>query len=193
MLVALAAARANRFVWNSDPAYRPVAPAKPGLHVLRDIDLGTLADYIDWGPFFQTWDPRRSVSENPRRRARRRSGARGFSPDAKAMLATLIDEKWLTANAVFGLYPANAVGDDIEFYADQTRERKLMSWHNLRQQHERPAGKPHYCLADFVAPRGRLRRRARLGWRLRGGAPESASKGSSPSSLRRTTTTARSC
>ena len=151
-LVALAAARANRFVWNSDPDYRPSAPAKPGLHVLRDIDLGTLADYIDWGPFFQTWDlagPYPKILDD----AVVGEAARAVFADAKAMLAQLIAEKWLTANAVFGVYPANAVGDDIEFYADETRARKLMSWHNLRQQHERPAGKPHYCLADFVAPR----------------------------------------
>ena len=74
------------------------------------------------------------------------------------MLAQIIAERhsspWITANAVFGLYPANAVGDDIEIYADEARSERLMSWHNLRQQQERPAGKPHYCLSDFVAARG---------------------------------------
>ena len=151
-LVALAAARANRYVWNSDPGYRPSAPAKPGRHVLRDIDLKTLADYIDWGPFFQTWDlagPYPKILDD----AVVGEAARAVYADAQAMLAQLIAEKWLTANAVFGLYPANAVGDDIELYADESRSQRLMSWHSLRQQHERPAGKPHYCLADFVAPR----------------------------------------
>jgi len=152
-LVALDAARANRFTWNNDSAYRPVAPNKPGLHVLRDVDLATLAEYIDWGPFFQTWDLAGSypkilddavVGE----------AARSVFADAKTMLAKLISEKWITANAVFGLYPANAVDDDIEIYADESRSEKLMSWHNLRQQHERPSGKPHYCLSDFVADRG---------------------------------------
>ena len=156
-LVALADARRNRFVWNADPAYRPLAPAKPGLHVLRDIDLATLAGYIDWGPFFQTWDLAGSfpkilddavVGET----------ARSVFADGQAMLQQIIAAQhanpWLTANAVFGLYPANAVGDDIEIYADETRSEKRMAWHNLRQQHERPSGKAHYCLSDFVADKG---------------------------------------
>jgi 5-methyltetrahydrofolate--homocysteine methyltransferase len=152
-LVSLDAARSNRFTWNNDPGYRPFPPNKPGLHVLRNIDLATLAAYIDWGPFFQTWDLAGSypkilddavVGET----------ARGVFADAKAMLSKIIAEKWITANAVFGLYPANAVGDDIELYADELRSQKLMVWHSLRQQHERPSGKPHYCLTDFVADKG---------------------------------------
>ena len=151
-LVPLAAARANCFTWNSDPAYRPNAPRRPGLHVLRDVDLAALVDYIDWGPFFQTWDLAGSypkilddavVGE----------AARNVFNDGKAMLDKIVSEKWISANAVFGLYPANAVGDDIELYADEARDTTLMTWHNLRQQHERPSGKPHYCLADFVATR----------------------------------------
>ena len=152
-LVSLEAARANRFTWNADPAYRPVAPNKPGLHVLRNVDLATLATYIDWGPFFQTWDLAGSypkilddavVGET----------ARSVFADAKIMLEQIIREQWITANAVFGLYPANAVGDDIELYADEARSETLMAWHSLRQQHERPSGKPHYCLTDFVADKG---------------------------------------
>jgi 5-methyltetrahydrofolate--homocysteine methyltransferase len=152
-LVALDAARANRFVWNADPAYVPAAPARPGLHVLREVDLATLAGYIDWGPFFQTWDlagafPKilddEIVGET----------ARSVFADGKAMLEKIVKEKWLAANAVFGLYPANAVGDDIEIYAGESRQQVQMAWHNLRQQHERPSGKPHYCLADFVADKG---------------------------------------
>ena len=152
-LVSLDAVRSNRFTWNNDPGYRPFPPNKPGLHVLRNIDLATLAAYIDWGPFFQTWDLAGSypkilddavVGET----------ARGVFADAKAMLSKIIAEKWITANAVFGLYPANAVGDDIELYADELRSQKLMVWHSLRQQHERPSGKPHYCLTDFVADKG---------------------------------------
>jgi len=152
-LVALDAARANRFVWNADPAYVPAAPARPGLHVLREVDLATLAGHIDWGPFFQTWDlagafPKilddEIVGET----------ARSVFADGKAMLEKIVKEKWLAANAVFGLYPANAVGDDIEIYAGESRQQVQMVWHNLRQQHERPSGKPHYCLADFVADKG---------------------------------------
>ena len=152
-LVSLETAQTNRFAWNGDPAYVPVAPARPGLHVLRAVDLATLAAYIDWGPFFQTWDlagtfPRilddEVVGET----------ARSVFADGRAMLEQLIAEKWISANAVFGLYPANAVGDDIEIYTDETRSQIAMIWHNLRQQHERPSGKPHQCLADFVAPKG---------------------------------------
>ncbi|MEO8409630.1 MAG: vitamin B12 dependent-methionine synthase activation domain-containing protein, partial [Propionivibrio sp.] len=152
-MVDLAAARANRFVWNADPAYTPVAPRKPGLHVLRDIDLAQLVEYIDWGPFFQTWD---LAGAYPKILDDAVVGetARSVFADGKEMLEQIVEGKWLTANAVFGLYPANAVGDDIELYADETRREKLMRWHNLRQQHQRPAGKPNYCLTDFVAEKG---------------------------------------
>jgi len=152
-LVALIAARGNRFTWNNDSAYHPQAPNKPGLHVLRDVDLATLAEYIDWGPFFQTWD---LAGTYPKilDDAVVGEAARAVFADAKTMLSTLIAEKWISANAVFGLYPANAVGDDIAIYANESRRETLMSWHNLRQQHERPSGKPHYCLTDFVADQG---------------------------------------
>ncbi|HRE86609.1 MAG TPA: methionine synthase [Accumulibacter sp.] len=152
-LVGLAAARDNRFKADPDAGYRPLAPRKPGLHVLRDIDLATLAEFIDWGPFFQTWDLAGSfpkILDDPLVG----ETAREVYADAQKMLHTIIAEKWLSANAVFGLFPANAVGDDIEIYADEARREKLMSWHNLRQQQERPTGKPHYCLSDFVAERG---------------------------------------
>ena len=156
-LVSLDAARNNAFAWNSDGSYQPQAPKKPGLHVLRNIDLSILADYIDWGPFFQTWDLAGSypkilddavVGET----------ARAAFADAQTMLKEIIaaqdNDPWITANAVFGLYPANAVGDDIELYADESRNKPLMRWNNLRQQHERPSGKAHYCLSDFVADEG---------------------------------------
>jgi 5-methyltetrahydrofolate--homocysteine methyltransferase len=151
-LVSLESARSNRFTWNIDSAYVPVAPSKPGLHVLKEVDLATLAEYIDWGPFFQTWDlaggypgilDDATVGE----------AARSVFNDAQAMLSKLIRERWIRANAVFGLYPANAVGDDIEIYADETRSSTLMNWHSLRQQNPRPTGKPHYSLSDFIAER----------------------------------------
>ncbi|MDR1936480.1 MAG: methionine synthase [Candidatus Accumulibacter sp.] len=152
-LLTLAEARARRFAWNADPAYRPAAPARPGRHVLRQVDLAALARYIDWSPFFRAWDlagrfpgilDDAVVGET----------ARSLFADGKAMLDRIIDEKWLAANAVFGLYPANAAGDDIVLYADETRRETRMVWRNLRQQQERPSGKPHYCLADFVAEKG---------------------------------------
>jgi 5-methyltetrahydrofolate--homocysteine methyltransferase len=148
-LVTLEEARANSIKLQ----YSPIAPQKPGLHVLKDIDLAMLAKYIDWAPFFQTWDLAGSypkilddeiVGET----------ARAVFKDAQAMLAEVIAGKWISANAIFGLYPANRVGDDVEFYADESRTQKIAAWHGLRQQHERPPGKPHECLSDFVAPVG---------------------------------------
>jgi len=153
VLLPLAEARANRFVWNADPDYRPSPPNRPGLHVLPQVDLASLVPFIDWGPFFQTWDLAGSYPKILDD-AVVGSTARAVFGDAQKMLEQLIAGNWLHANAVFGLFPANAVGDDIEIYADESRQERLMAWHNLRQQQERPPGKPHYCLSDFVAGRG---------------------------------------
>ncbi len=149
-MVTLAEARANRLPW--DATLVPTVPQKLGLQVLQDIDLATLAEYIDWGPFFQTWDlagrfpailDDAVVGET----------ARGVYADAKAMLKQIIDEKWLRASAVFGLWPANAVGDDIVFYADEQRSAPVLTWHGIRQQHKRPEDKANLCLSDYVAPK----------------------------------------
>lgn len=131
-----------------------MAPNKPGLHVLRDIDLAILAAYIDWAPAsFQTWDLAGSfpkileddvVGET----------ARSVLPTARPCSNSLLRRSGFLANAVFGLYPANTVGDDIELYADESRRETRMTWHNLRQQHERPSGKLNYCLSDFIAEKG---------------------------------------
>ena len=148
-LVTLAEARANAIKLE----YSSCAPKMPGLHVLKDIDLAMLAEYIDWAPFFQTWD---LAGAYPKILDDEIVGetARAVFKDAKAMLEEVIAGKWISANAIFGLYPANRVGDDVEFYADESRTRKIAAWHGLRQQHERPPGKPHECLSDFVAPAG---------------------------------------
>ncbi|MBL8476035.1 MAG: methionine synthase [Methyloversatilis sp.] len=151
-LVSLNEARGNAYCcgWGSDVI--PVRPAKTGRQVIVDQDLAALVDYIDWSPFFQTWElsgPYPAILDD----AVVGDEARKLLIDAQAMLQRIIDEKWLTARAVFGVWPANSNGDDIEFYTDDTRLNTAMVWHNLRQQHERPAGKPHFCLADFVAPR----------------------------------------
>ncbi|MDO8931947.1 MAG: vitamin B12 dependent-methionine synthase activation domain-containing protein, partial [Rhodocyclaceae bacterium] len=149
VLVALDAARANRTRLD----YAPVEPQQTGVTVLRDLDLAVIARYIDWGPFFQTWD---LAGSYPKLLDDEKVGeaARNVLSDGQEMLAQIIAEKWLTANAVFGVFPANSDGDDIVFYADAARARPLMTWHGLRQQQERPAAKPHQCLADFVAPAG---------------------------------------
>ena len=149
-LVTLEAARANRARLEFAGNAAPVTPKRLGVTVLRELDLAELAKYIDWGPFFQTWDLAGSypkilddavVGE----------AARNVFKDAQAMLEQLIAEKWIDANAVFALFPAQAVGDDIVFYADEARDLPLMTWHGLRQQQERPEGKPNQCLSDFVA------------------------------------------
>ncbi|AWI76762.1 methionine synthase [Parazoarcus communis] len=150
-LVSLEAARANAFNPLADAAYVPAEPNTLGV-VALDVDLAELRDYIDWAPFFQTWDLAGSfpkilddeiVGET----------AREVFADGQAMLEDIIAGQWVQARAVFGLFPANSVGDDIELYADESRDAAMMTWFGLRQQHERPAGKPHWCLADFVAPK----------------------------------------
>jgi 5-methyltetrahydrofolate--homocysteine methyltransferase len=150
-LVPLETARANRYRWNDQPGYVPAKPRALGARSLRGYDLAILARYIDWTPFFQTWE---LSGRYPKILDDTLVGgeARKLYADAQAMLARIIDEGWLEASAVFGLFPANSRCDDIEIYADEGRQDLLMTWHNLRQQHERPEGKPHYCLADFVAP-----------------------------------------
>ena len=151
-LVSLNDARDNAYCcgWGSEVI--PERPQKIGRQVIEDQDLAALVDYIDWGPFFQTWElsgPYPAILDDEIVGEE----ARKLLADAQAMLQQVIDGKWLVARAVYGVWPANSRGDDIEFYTDETRLNTAMTWHNLRQQHERPAGKPHYCLSDFVAPR----------------------------------------
>jgi 5-methyltetrahydrofolate--homocysteine methyltransferase len=144
-------ARANRTTldWSS---YTPPAPAKPGVHVFEQYDLRELVDYIDWQPFFNAWEMKGSfpdILNNPA------SGptARKLYDDALAMIDQLIEEKWLTANGVIGLFPANAVGDDIEVYADDQRAEVQAVLHNLRQQGGHREGVPNRSIGDFVAPK----------------------------------------
>ncbi len=150
-LVTLAEARANAF--RADWAgYVPSPPASIGRTFFRDYDLAEIARHIDWTPFFQTWDLAGSypkILDDPVVG----EAARNVFGDAQAMLERILEEKWLTANAVVGLYPANAVGDDIELYADEARRDPVMVLHCLRQQTKKAADRWNYCLADFVAPR----------------------------------------
>ena len=151
-LVSLNDARDNAYCCGWGTEVIPERPNTVGRQVILDQDLAVLVDYIDWGPFFQTWElsgPYPAILDD----AVVGEEARKLLADAQAMLQQVIAGKWLTARAVYGLWPANSRGDDIEFYTDETRLNTAMTWHNLRQQHERPAGKPHYCLSDFVAPR----------------------------------------
>jgi 5-methyltetrahydrofolate--homocysteine methyltransferase len=151
-LIPLDKARANalRTDWTE---YVPPAPEQSGIKVLKNYDLAEIAQYIDWAPFFQTWElsgPYPAILDD----AVVGEAARNVLAEGTAMLKKIVEGRWLTANALFGLFPAAAVDDDIEIYADEARERVLMTWHNLRQQNVKPAGRPNYCLADFIAPRG---------------------------------------
>jgi 5-methyltetrahydrofolate--homocysteine methyltransferase len=150
-LVPIDAARRRGFTCSWGRDYVPPPPRMTGVQVLDDYDLARLAGYIDWGPFFQTWDlpgAYPAILDDPRVG----EAARHVFRDGQAMLQRVIAEKWLRARAVFGLFPARASGNDIAIYTDESRGRIAMTWHNLRQQHERPEGKRYYCLSDFVAP-----------------------------------------
>ncbi|WP_279587321.1 methionine synthase [Paraburkholderia caballeronis] len=155
-LVTLAQARANK----AKPDWANYAPTKPkfiGRRVFRNYDLSELANYIDWGPFFQTWDLAGPYPAILNDEIVGESARKVFS-DAKSMLARLIQGRWLTANGVIALLPANTVNDDdIEIYTDESRSEVAFTWRNLRQQSERPVVdgvmRPNRSLADFIAPK----------------------------------------
>ena len=135
-------------------AYTPPAPTLIGRKAFRAYPLADLVPFIDWTPFFQTWE---LAGRYPAILTDKVVGEAASSlwKDAQAMLASIVEEKWLTANAVIGLYPANSVsgGDDIEIYEDESRTRVAMTFHNLRQQMVKPADKFNWCLGDFIAPK----------------------------------------
>ncbi|MEG0046547.1 MAG: vitamin B12 dependent-methionine synthase activation domain-containing protein, partial [Comamonas sp.] len=146
----LAQIRANATVVN----HAPVAPRTLGRRVFKNFDLAEIAQYIDWGPFFQTWDlagPYPAILDDEIVGEQ----ARNVQADAKAMLKKIIEGRWLQANGVMGLFPANRVGDDIEFYTDESRSEVLMTWYGMRQQTEKQmvdgVMRPSRCLSDFVA------------------------------------------
>ena len=156
-LVTLAEARANKtpIDWTR---YAAPKPKFTGRRMFRNYDLAELANFIDWGPFFQTWDlagpyPAILTDDIVGESARR------VLSDGQRMLKRLIDGRWLTANGVIGLYPANTVGDDdIEIYTDDTRREVMFTWRGLRMQTVRPVVdgvmRPNRCLADYIAPKG---------------------------------------
>jgi 5-methyltetrahydrofolate--homocysteine methyltransferase len=121
--------------------------------VFRNFDLAQIAEYIDWGPFFQTWElhgpyPQILTDEVVGESARRVFG------DGQMMLKKILANRWLQACAVIGFYPANSVnGEDIEIYADESREQVLLTWYGLRQQNKKPDGTPNRALADYIAPK----------------------------------------
>lgn len=152
-LVSLAEARANAAQVSFDH-YTPAKPKFIGRRVFKNFDLAELEKYIDWAPFFQTWDlagPFPAILDD----AVVGEEAKKVYADGQAMLKKIIANRWLTANAVVGLYPAQRVGDDIVLYADETRQQQVMTWHGVRQQTVKPerdgVQNPNRCLSDFVA------------------------------------------
>ena len=153
----LARARANKapIDWQG---YQPPKPAFIGRREFRNFDLAELEPYIDWTPFFQTWD---LAGKYPAILDDEVVGeeARKVFADAKTLLRRIIDNQWLTANGVLGFWPANTVhDDDIELYANESRRDVVLTWHGLRQQTEKQVVdgvmRPSRCLADFIAPKG---------------------------------------
>jgi len=149
--VAIEVARANavKIDWS---AHTPPRPRRIGITRLANFPLEKLVAYIDWAPFFQAWDLAGKYPDILQDKVVGEA-ARNVLRDGQAMLDRIVKGRWIAANGVAGLWPANAAGDDIEIYADEKRERVLATWHNLRQQNEKPAGNPNQCLADFVAPK----------------------------------------
>jgi 5-methyltetrahydrofolate--homocysteine methyltransferase len=153
--ISLEDARKNREMINWSE-YIPEKPKFIGRRVFKNFALSDIAKYIDWTPFFQTWDlagkfPAILDDEVVGEEARK------VYADAQNMLDKLIKGQWLQADGVVAFYPANTIGDDIVLYSDEDRKHPLFVWHNLRQQSERPVvdgvRRPNRCLADYVAPK----------------------------------------
>ncbi|WP_304618442.1 methionine synthase [Paracoccus sediminilitoris] len=148
----LATARANalQIDWS---AYTPVAPQFTGARTVDDWDLAQIARYIDWTPFFQTWELK-GVYPRILEDEKQGEAARTLFAEAQEMLARIIEGKWFKPRAVVGFWPANAVGDDIRLFTGDDRQQELATLHMLRQQVTKRNGRPNVALSDFVAPTG---------------------------------------
>jgi 5-methyltetrahydrofolate--homocysteine methyltransferase len=148
----LAAARANALKLDWSGAYVPPKPTFLGSKLLADFPVAELIDTIDWTPFFQAWELR---GRFPAILDDEKVGpaARALYDDARAMLDKIVKERWFTAHAAFGFWPANAQGDDILVYADESRDKQLAVLHSLRQQLSKREGRHNLALGDFIAPR----------------------------------------
>ncbi|TKB62098.1 MAG: methionine synthase [Nitrospira sp.] len=150
-LLSIAQARANRFMSDWAGVDIPV-PTALGVRTIADQPLVELIPYIDWSPFFHTWELRGrypTIFDEPTVGPR----ARELYEDARRLLDEIVHKKQLKARGVYGLFPASSVGDDIELYQDTSRKTVLNTIHHLRQQSEKPAGQPNLALADYVAPK----------------------------------------
>ncbi len=148
--LSLGDARANHFAcdWQG---YTPPKPLKNGLHILEDYPLAELVEYIDWSPFFKAWDFKGKFPEILDK-AETGAQAKSLYDDARALLAEMIADDSLRAAGVVGFFPANAVGDDIELYTDESRTGLKATLYHIRQQMSKTSGKPNCCLSDFIAP-----------------------------------------
>ncbi|HMF65981.1 MAG TPA: vitamin B12 dependent-methionine synthase activation domain-containing protein, partial [Phyllobacterium sp.] len=146
--LAKARANAHKIDWTS---YEPTKPQFIGTRVFENYDLAEIARYIDWTPFFQTWELKGrypAILEDEKQG----EAARQLFDDAQAMLKKIIAEKWFNPKAIIGLWPAGATGDDIRVFPDETRKEELATFYTLRQQLSKRDGRPNVALGDFVAP-----------------------------------------
>jgi len=150
--ISLEQARANKFRPDWD-TYAPPKPLFLGIKTFENYSIEELSGYIDWTPFFQSWQlagKYPAILEDVVVGAE----AQKLYHDARVMLRRIIDEQWLRASAVIGIFPANTVGDDdTQLYTDDSRTNVLATLHHLRQQNLKAPGQPNFCLADFIAPR----------------------------------------
>ncbi|MBI3187464.1 MAG: methionine synthase [Gammaproteobacteria bacterium] len=153
------AARANHQVVDWDN-YIPPRPTFTGLKTFNDYSLAEISEYIDWTPFFHAWELKGrypKIFDD----AEKGEEARKLFADAQTMLKQIINEKWLTARAVIGFFPANAIEhDDVEIYTDDDRHDVKMTLSFLRQQTQQPPGRPNHCLSDYVAPKSGIKHQA---------------------------------
>jgi 5-methyltetrahydrofolate--homocysteine methyltransferase len=155
-LLPLAESRARHFATDWATVDIPV-PSFTGVKVIDDLPLKEIVDYIDWSPFFHAWEIRGrypALLDDPEIGPR----CRELFQDAQKLLYALLDQKLLAGKAVYGFFPANAVGDDIELYTDDSRSQVLTTFHTLRQQMDKPEEQSNYALADFIAPKASGRR-----------------------------------
>ena len=156
-MLTIADARKNKTKLSFTGKNAPLKPKFIGRRVLENIDLATIAEYIDWGPFFQTWDlagAYPAILKDPIVG----ETATKLLADGQALLKKMIEGRWLTASGVVSLLPANSVNDDdIEIYTDDTRQQVAFTYYGMRQQTEKPVidgmARPNQCLADFIAPK----------------------------------------
>jgi 5-methyltetrahydrofolate--homocysteine methyltransferase len=149
--VTIGEARKNRtrITWDQNDIYKPTFV---GIKVFDDYPLNEIRDYIDWTPFFTTWELAGRYPAILKDQVVGEAATKLFE-DAQVLLSQVVDEKWLTAKAVVGIWPANSVGDDIEIYTDETREEVEATFHTLRQQFKKAKDLPNIALADFTAPK----------------------------------------